>query len=379
MAVSKSNRSYATRSAGLVVVSLGMLFGACKGSGNGKVDGAVDAPQTSTNRSTGAGSTSTGTGGATGTGPGATGTGTGSFSSTNTGPNTGRDNSTNTVVNSSRRTDIETHTATATVTAGASAQTTGDSTSLRTGPFTGTATVIGGSKPTNTVLILSDGTNTAQGVNTSPNTFTKTTTTICYPAERTDAKTGTATGGTTAPSTGTGTSTGVCATWDQITVSRKAAMGFCPQGDTASSAVIKRTGDGSLILTGEAFRAAPGETEGCISAYLLTKCFKRQTIPETRLTPAQRDQLIGLIAAMPPGWCTPMGYCDPCMVTTLTIGDFSDADSVGCCYESSSPGTHMASEHAVVSFIDSLIPGAAPVGVDAAAGDTRRMDSRSDR
>jgi hypothetical protein len=183
--------------------------------------------------------------------------------------------------------------------------------------------------------------------------------------------TGTATGATT------GTGTTFCATWHTIKVSHRPGLGFCVTDGTAASVMVKQGEDGSFTLSGEAFRKAPGETDGCYFGYL-ESCMKKQAFSETKLTPTERDRLISLVAAMPPGKCTANGNCDPCIITTLTIDDFSDEDWEGCCLEASGPETHLAGEHAIVAFIDSLVPGNVAVGVDASAGDARR-DSRPDR
>jgi hypothetical protein len=359
MANSRSARILAMRSGLAVCALLVMLIAACNRSESSPADAAahaaIDAPQSSLTTSTG----------------------TGSLTSTSTGPQTGRDTATETVTGSAGRTDTVTRTATATATAtvtiSASAQTTAVSTSPRIGPFTATATAIGTSKPTGSIWTSSTGTVFATGINTSANTFTRTTTTICYPAGETEVPAGTAT------SLGTSTSTGICATWSQIKVSRTSGLGFCPVAGSAESVMVKLADDGSLTLSGDAFDTAPrGDNQVCLGTAPSSQCWVKQPFPDMRLTPAQRDELMGLVAALPPGWCTPNGACDPCLRTTLTIDQFSNTDWVGCCYESSQPGTHMAGEHAIVSFIDSLIPKAPVVGVDASADGAQR-DSRTDR
>jgi hypothetical protein len=97
------------------------------------------------------------------------------------------------------------------------------------------------------------------------------------------------------------------------------------------------------------------------------------------LTAAQRDQLDSLVAAMPPGKCTSDGRTDPCILTTLSIDGLSDTDWQSGCLGTSGPGTHLAGDRAIVSFIDSLVPANLPVGVDASTGADMRMDSAPGR
>jgi hypothetical protein len=120
-------------------------------------------------------------------------------------------------------------------------------------------------------------------------------------------------------------------------------MGFCPQAGTAASVVV-----------------GPGDSE-------------------TKLTPAESEQLGSLVAALLPGRCTSDGMFGPCVLTTLSVDAVSDTDWGQGCREASGPGTHLAGERAIVSFIDSLVPADVADSGDASAGGGAPVDSAPGR
>ena len=407
MAISRSERIIAKRANAAVGAVLAMLLGGCGRGGNNPVDpvdGAADAPQ-------GSATTSTGTGIFSGTGTVATTgrdttiatdtiTGTATVTAPATPTTTGRDTATDTnlitgtatetptasVSASASRTDTVTRTttvtATATPTAGVSASASATTTSSGnlTSIITGTTIITATTTQTASVRAVTSGTITYTAIITDPPpTVTRTATYICYPTGPTGVATGASTGTTSAFSTSgtTGTATAICAMWGSITVSRTDGMSFCPQAGRAASVMVRRGEDGSLTLSGAAYRTAPAGTTGCLYA-TTDPCWKQETFAETRLTPAQRGQLDSLVAAMPPGTCTSDGRTDPCILTTLSIDGVSDTDWGSGCRETSGPRTHLAGERAIVSFIDSLVPANLPVGVDASTGADMRMDSTPD-
>jgi hypothetical protein len=361
MPSSKSQTGFAGGAGTAIVALLAMLLLGCKNNSTRPADAAVDAPQGSTSTSAGTGSAIL-TGTASGPGSnndiggrtlGASSTMTSSASLTSTARDTATGTGSASTVAASA---TATGTATAKVPDGTSftVMMTGNLTGITTGTMVMTATAT----PTSTVRTISSGTMVYTDIVATTNTTTKTTTFICYPT--TAAPTATSTGVTT------GTGRAVCATWNTITVFRRNGLGFCPVADTASSVTIKRADDGSLVLGGKAFRADAAGTSGCVSTSAGV-CLVTQAIPQTTLTPAQSEQLMSLLSAMPPGSCPHNGACDPCLITTLTVDDNSEADWEGCCTDPSGPGTHRAGYRAVVAFIDRLLPATAPSKADASA------------
>jgi hypothetical protein len=336
----------------------GALFGALAGCSNKGVqtgDGAVDTPVSKASSSTGTGTV--------------TSTGSATTSAKNTGTASARNTATErTEETDGGRTDASTGTPTSAATQNTTGAWTGYFTSVKTQPSVTTATLTKTITGTNTATGMQTGGQTTSGAG---GTATKTTTSVCYPTGSTYATTGTTTG------LGTGPTIGVCATWDTIKLTRRNGLGFCPKANTAASVVIKRSADGSLSLSGEAFRLAAEATGGCTDVYS-NVCIRGQAFQQATLTLGERDQLMSLVSAAPSGSCPHNGYCDPCLITTLSIDGISDEDWEGCCTDPTGPGSHRAGVRAIVAYIDSLVPKASAASVDASAGDAPR-DSRTDR
>jgi hypothetical protein len=364
MPSSKSQSGLAGGAGTAIVALLAMLLLGCHRNSLSPADAAVEAPQGSTITSTGTGSailtgTVSGSGRNTDTGGrtiGASSTMTSAASLTST----ARDTATGT---GSASTAAATATGTATTMVPDGTSFTMTMTGNLTGVATGTMVMTATATPTATVRAIASGTMVYTDIVATTNTTTKTTTFICYPT--TAAPTATSTGVTT------GTGRAVCATWNTLTVFRRNGLGFCPAADTASSVVIKRADDGSLVLGGKAFRTGASAASGCVSTSSGV-CLVEKSVDQTKLTPAQSEQLLSLLSAMPSGSCPHSGSCDPCLITTLTIDDYSEADWEGCCTDPSGPGTHRAGYRAVVAFIDSLLATIVPTKGDASADGATR-------